>query len=347
MTVLVRLLVCGFLVVMLSLLVAVDYSSIATKGATQVTKSGAMMRSTAVDPQRLCTQNQYIPSLSLNFSELTIQMDSWLDREVVIEREIRADPSSMEHTHKRFDAFEVMGACADVDCLGGRCGRDAAKIVCGVKHLKNTTKPCVVYSIGSNNLWTFELDVLAKTSCEVHTFDCTGPRSRFEVPEVNYFNHSLGGRLHFHHVCLGTKNLPAPEEAPTPEAGNVIYGEMWTLAKMQSTLSHTQVDLLKMDIEGYEWPLLSSWPDLTDISSPSTVLPMQVLMEVHYQTQMKDLSTTDIHDFKYSTDMIRLQSHLLKMGYVIAVRDNNRKCMHCTELTAMRVRCPPEMKSIV
>ena len=57
---------------------------------------------------------------------------------------------------------------------------------------------------------------------------------------------------------------------------------MWTLQQMQQRLNHSRIDLLKMDIEGWEWPLIQSWPDF--VSSPQeaeqAILPMQILVEV-------------------------------------------------------------------
>ena len=38
--------------------------------------------------------------------------------------------------------------------------------------------------------------------------------------------------------------------------------------------------------------------------------------------------------------MVELQDHLLHMGYIVVVRDDNQRCRHCTELTLLRVRCP-------
>jgi len=205
-----------------------------------------------------------------------------------------------------------------VECIGGECRFDTSKITCGAASALEA--PCVVYSVGGNNQWQFEMDVLAKTPCEVHTFDCTGDIERFQVPE--------NPRLHFHHICLGTENKETE------------LGEFWTLDKMTKTLNHTKIDLFKMDIEGYEFPLLQNWPHRDYKAYDTTVLPMQVLVEVHYITHMTELSSHRKLDWKFSTDMINLQEHLLKMGYVVVVRDDNKRCPHCTELTLVRVRCP-------
>lgn len=280
-----------------------------------------MVRLANNSEHRLCEQNQYADSLSLPLSRHGHLMDEWMEKKVEYERNLTKLTEGHPHDWNRFQAFQEMGSCNQT-CIGGACRNDTSKITCGVGD-GTMEAPCVVYSIGGNNQWEFELDILEKTPCEVHTFDCTGSIERFKKPDNK--------KLHFHHVCLGTQNK------------NDTVGEFWTLEKMQKTLNHDQIDLFKMDIEGYEWPLLESWPVLTDIRSSTTVLPMQILVEVHYQTQMPELSFSSSVDWKFSTDMIYLESKLLQMGYSVVVRDDNKLCEHCTELTLVRIRCPPPL----
>jgi hypothetical protein len=53
--------------------------------------------------------------------------------------------------------------------------------------------------------------------------------------------------------------------------------------KMQQHLHHTRIDLLKMDIEDYEWLMFDSWPELSDQKrSEELLLPLQPLVEVSY-----------------------------------------------------------------
>jgi len=76
---------------------------------------------------------------------------------------------------------------------------------------------------------------------------------------------------------------------------------------------------------------------------------MQMLMEVHYQTQFPDLRaphTGARTDFRSPRDIVLLQAHLLRMGYVVVERDDNRMCPHCTELTLLRTRCHDNHESI-
>ena len=88
-------------------------------------------------------------------------------------------PASRQHTHRRFDAFAVMGKGCEQQCIGGSCRQYTSKITCGVTQ-ENMVAPCVVYSIGGNNQWQFEQGILDHTPCDVHTFDCTGPITRFD-----------------------------------------------------------------------------------------------------------------------------------------------------------------------
>lgn len=74
-------------------------------------------------------------------------------------------------------------------------------------------------------------------------------------------------------------------------------------------------------------------------ASARVVLPMQILVEVHYRTQMKGLFRTASVDWKNETDFIELQAHLLRMGYSVAIRDDNPHCRHCTELSLLRHKC--------
>ena len=208
---------------------------------------------------------------------------------------------------------------------------------------------CVVYSIGGNNQWRFEQDILAQTPCSVHTFDCTGPITRFRPPAHD--------RLYFHHVCLGAEHEDAVVTAKGCSKGDAgKCGPTWTLLEMQQNLGHKHVDLYKMDIEGFEWSIFESWPELFSTSSESTSsgrqvsLPLQLLVEVHYKTQFPVLWKPGMKSsdqvFKDPEEIVQLQEHLLRMGYIVVERDDNKFCPHCTELTLVRMKCS-ELASVI
>lgn len=268
-----------------------------------------------------------------------VQLDSWY-RQAAELRWLNSD-------HQRFYPFNPHVKCKDSDrtCVGGACGDDTSKIVCGLQNLRQVPESdCIIYSIGGNNWWQFEQDALKKTPCHIYTFDCTGPMERFDIPQ--------DPRLHFHHVCLGHVYEPAPDQ-PCQKKGedekNGKCGETWTLQQIQNHFGHTTIDLLKMDIEGWEYQIFESWPLARDLDQ--YVLPMQVLVEIHFDTsfpELRALPATEkraipIWQWKRAPQIVRLYERLADMGYTSVERDDNSRCACCTELTLVRVECPSHM----
>jgi len=291
----------------------------------------------SLDPQQICHQNPYAKSLlpGHSFESAEEKANNWLGRFEEVKERLYNETHGIV-SHAKFNGFEVMAPCHHT-CTGA-CGDDESKYVCGSDDL---SAGCIVYSIGGNNKWEFEVKMHEMTPCHIHTFDCTGPRERFQPPP------EIADRHTFHHTCLSTVKEPAPIN---PQITNrfTIVGDMDTLQGMQDRLGHERLDLLKMDIEGYEWPLFESWPELSHGQASNTManLPMQVLVEIHYKTQMTDLILPSVGErgksgrwFKDEIDLVELQQHLLRTGYVVAHRDDNRMCRHCTELTLLRHKC--------
>lgn len=229
--------------------------------------------------------------------------------------------------HERFKPFSPLFKCTDVTSIGGGPQDDTSKLVCGMTNLK---EGCIVYSIGGNNQWEFELDIVKQTPCSVYTFDCTGPRNRFQVPKHD--------RIVFEHICLGSQ----PESGQSDCSTITKCGPTMTLQKIQERLNHSRAaDLLKMDIEGYEIPLFLSWKEGSNY-------PQQILLELHYMTQFEDLAD-DYHknkgrvtrsdwEFAFEEDIINLASHLMDLGFFTAIRNDNLHCNHCTELSLVQMK---------
>ena len=64
------------------------------------------------------------------------------------------------------------------------------------------------------------------------------------------------------------------------------------------------------------------------------------------RTFVGELALSNREDLKHANDMIQLQTHLLRMGYATVIRDDNRICAHCTELTLIRIKCPATVISV-
>eukprot|EP01066_Platyproteum_vivax_P015853 Platyproteum_vivax@DN694_c0_g1_i1.p1 len=130
---------------------------------------------------------------------------------------------------------------------------DGGKFVCDPHRI---SKDCLVYSIGSNNDWSFEQSVRKLMKCEIHTFDHT-------ITPINKPNY-----IQFHKIGLGPHNS-------TNES-------MPSLLTMIDQLGHHDrpIDILKVDCEGCEveaiLPLLKkrSWRKNPPIR--------QLLIEFHW-----------------------------------------------------------------
>jgi len=251
-----------------------------TKSIESATRTNTQKQEQVVD---FCHHNPYQTSLqpAHTFESAESQAKVWMANKTAIRDDLYFKYNG-QHTHGKFDVFQVMAPC-NYQCTGP-CKADTSKIVCG----SETLQPgCVVYSIGGNNNWDFEQKMYDMTPCEIHTFDCTGPITRFQPPA------RIKDRHHFHHVCLATADIPPvehPERIRHVAPDFSVVGAMETLETMQQRLGHDRLDLLKLDIEGFEWPIFNSWPELSDLEKSSKVaLPMQILVEVHYRTAMHDL----------------------------------------------------------
>lgn len=69
----------------------------------------------------------------------------------------------------------------------------------------------------------------------------------------------------------------------------------------------------------------------------SATSPVQLAVEVHFQTQMPGLSW--FGRLKSPAELLALGLRLANAGYVIAQRNDNPSCMKCTELLLVRDPC--------
>lgn len=219
--------------------------------------------------------------------------------------------------HERFELFEPNIICPPGSTLNKYGQGDGQKWACS-SFL--TRQDCIVYSMGSRNEYSFELDILHRTNCSVFTFDCT----------VN--GTVLGPRHHFIKVCLGNERM------------GLRHPNIKTLQQIYQGLGHQFIDVLKMDIEGFEYDVLSSWAE-------SDNLPKQIIFELHWHgiyvggkayftnaEVQRDLSLLMWTKPAVSTlDMSLFHLHLANLGYGIAHKENNPHCGVCAEFVLMLV----------
>lgn len=124
-------------------------------------------------------------------------------------------------------------------------------------------RKCVVYSFGIQNETSYEEEILRRTECELCGYD-------FSVkgfPES--VQRGYGERLQFGKVGVSEGETGVDEQGV----------EYWSLADLMRENGHEFIDVLKMDVEGYEFGALSQ---LVKDVGEGGVLPVgQLLVEIH------------------------------------------------------------------
>ena len=125
---------------------------------------------------------------------------------------------------RRFDVMmPAVDACPNLKRIGN--DGEGGKLLCGLDVIPDSrSRPCIVYSIGSNDQWDFEEGIFKDTQCKIYTFDCTTQGQK--MPR------KIRSRTTFHSICLGDPKKP----------------NFMSLKGMMEMLGHTYVTLLKVDI---------------------------------------------------------------------------------------------------
>lgn len=144
------------------------------------------------------------------------------------------------------------------------------------------------YGVGAGEDISFEIDLINRYSCEVHCFDPT-PRAQRHVEQlhrntvngiptsindavnVHYtINPGCLAQLHFHAFGLWSQDRTMRFYAPENPAHvshsivnlqrttNYFEADCRTLKTVMQTLEHSDLSLLKLDVEGAEYEILAS-----------------------------------------------------------------------------------------
>lgn len=139
----------------------------------------------------------------------------------------------------------------------------------------------VVYSFGIGEDITFDLGVIERYQSRVEAFDPT-PRCIAWLERQ-----SLPDQFHFHPKGLSDKatvlTFSAPPEkdyvsytvAHREESTETITLPVFPLSDLMTQIGDKQIDLLKMDIEGSEYPVI-------DDLIAKQILPRQLCIEFHH-----------------------------------------------------------------
>ena len=187
-----------------------------------------------------------------------------------------------------WDYYPPTVSCPDVQRIG-RVG-DGGKWICALRDLEKQ-KNCVVYSYGVSIDASFEEELLLRTNCKIYSFDPTiGGLPHAVYTSTRQWEQWKNHRIFFHKVAL---------DSHSGKSGVHMLTE--SIFDTMNRLNHTYIDVLKIDIEGFEWKLFGSFAKsrVRDSSSEmmgarnagvfsaegSESFPFgQLLIELHYQS---------------------------------------------------------------
>ena len=180
---------------------------------------------------------------------------------------------------------------------------------------------CNIISIGSNDQWGFENEVMQKLSgCVTHTFDCT-------LKDYTPMHKPQSDDVRFYPYCLGSTHAQPPY---------LTYQHIWYATQGQSTQRTKKTippTLLKMDIEGFEYDVIQSI-----LSSDSSIWPEQIMMEVHWATRMVDLPW--MPRTRTAAEIALFFGGLFNFGgYIVAHSRTFSGCKPCMEVLLVRAVC--------
>ena len=271
----------------------------------------------ASQTQQLMRTLQASTAANVNLTEYTPRKGVLPDGTILQNRSVDAIQPEWA---RRWDLFNFWGDCPVEHLRSGRAW-DGSKFVCGMHVYKRLRDKCVVYSVGSNNDFTFEEAIVASSKCEIHTFDCN------VVPAVPT---RLQRRVTFHRWCLGARDEVVRSGIETGH-GSLITFKTWDTTLRE--LKHSHVDLLKMDIEGYEW-------DVYDGMLRSTYpLPFQITTELHLTAFWNSANLWWAGRKMTAGEVALWARRFYDVGYRVAKRAGHARWPQSKEVTLVRFRC--------
>lgn len=177
----------------------------------------------------------------------------------------------------------------------------------------------IIYSFGVGKNVTFELDVIAKIGCQVFAFDPT-PRSaqwareQAFPPQFQFFEFGIAeadGEMEFHpprnpaHITYSVHMERHQESVP-------VRAPVRTVDSLMRMLSHDEIDMLKMDVEGCEYAVI-------DQLASTRLRPRQLLIEFHhgfygFTSAKTRAAVSTLHDMGY--EVFWVSDRGLEYGFV-------------------------------
>lgn len=217
-------------------------------------------------------------------------------------------------------ALNFMPPIIDHDWRGG--DGQGNKNLIGIPQLAQEGRKCVVYGIGISSDSAFE-QKMAKMGCETHAFDCTISTTSEAVSNKAFT---------FHHWCIGEAVKQKKFGSQYVHSGDGTQLEFKTLSDTMQHLGHATVDVLKFDIEGFEWKLFEH------VFLKEAVNIEQISFELHTSHASRNYVPKVLTECKDSVAVSRLFLGLYDLGYRVVSKEVNNGDAACAEFVLLNVK---------
>ena len=106
-----------------------------------------------------------------------------------------------------------------------------------------------------------------------------------------------------------------------------------SLEQIKGELRHSRIDILKMDIEGFEWRVLQSLLELSDRD-----LPTQILFELHTEGASPTYVPPSLVRGQTRREVVQLFLNLFDRGYRVVFKQLNVGDHRCADFTLINVQ---------
>jgi len=193
----------------------------------------------------------------------------------------------------------------------------------------------VIVSIGSNNEFGFEEQMLGCTNSHIATFDCTVAKAT---------NKPMTSRVSFHPYCIGLADTEKYRTWTSLSELALQAAQLHSVAAGINKARPPRIAVLKADIEGWEWVVLD---EVVHSVVPSS-LPQQIAVEIHLRTQAKrnvpgfrevgGFPSAKVSSLPNPTGKLQqLRARMAVAGYELINRNDNPWCNHCSEVLFVHV----------
>ncbi|XP_041356737.1 methyltransferase-like protein 24 [Gigantopelta aegis] len=173
-------------------------------------------------------------------------------------------------------------------------------------------QPCLIYSFGINNDWSFDDAVSKKYGCHVHAFD----------PSMKQDDHNRSDLIHFHKLGLAEREYTNPQG-----------WRLNTLAGIRKQLGHsqTEIQIIKMDTDKAE---LTSLPEMVTSGALKDV--SQFVFEIHIRVSQSFETEADLAKYEMG---LRLLKQVYDEGFRIFKSHQNPWSKYPSRFGPVRYGC--------